>query len=98
MTMTSEMLPDSDRRKAGRFEQHVQTVMISIVTGAIVFAAQYVYSDSREKAVLQTQLEVLTAQVIEMRSDLRALQSAYATKTDVKELELRIRQLERSVK
>jgi hypothetical protein len=76
-------------------ERHIQTVLISIVTGAIVFAANYFYNDNRSKAVAQTQLEVLTSQVIEMRADLRAMQHSYVRRDEYKELEVRVRDIER---
>lgn len=85
-----------DRRSTANLERHVQTILISLCTGALFFAANYVYSDNRTKAVQQTQLEVLTAQVIEMRTELRALQSAYARRDELKELDVRLRQLERT--
>ena len=59
-----------ERRYVGNMERHVQTILISIITGSIVFAANYVYSDSRDKAVQQTQLQVLTSQVIDQVKDL----------------------------
>jgi predicted mannosyl-3-phosphoglycerate phosphatase (HAD superfamily) len=76
-------------------ERHFQTILISIITGAIIFAANYFYNDNRGKAVQQTQLEVLTAQVIEMRADLRALQTNYVKREELKDIDARIRELER---
>ncbi len=77
-------------------ERHLQTILISFITGSILFAANYFYTDNRGKAVQQTQLEVLTAQVMEMRADLRALQANYAKTTEVEKLEARVRALEMS--
>lgn len=92
-------MPDSsteDRRdKGATLERHIQTILISVVTGALMFAANYFYNDNRSKAVQQTQLEVLTAQVIEMRADLRAMQTSYVRREEYKELEQRLRELER---
>jgi Tfp pilus assembly protein PilN len=76
-------------------ERHIQTILISVITGALMFAANYFYNDNRSKAVQQTQLEVLTAQVIEMRADLRALQDRYVKREELKELELRVREVEK---
>lgn len=84
----------SERRSAANMERHFQTVLISIVTGSIIFSANYFYTDNRSKAVQQTQLEVLTVQVIEMRADLRALQTNYVKRDEIKELEARVRELE----
>lgn len=90
--------PDSElheRRSHVTLERHIQTILISVCTGALFFAANYVYTDNQSKAVQKTQLEALTVQVIEMRSDLKALQVNYARRDELKELELRIRQIER---
>lgn len=83
-----------ERRHTGNLERHVQTILISIITGSIVFAANYVYNDSKDKAIQQTQLQVLTSQVIEMRAEVRALQGNYVKVDQVKELEQRVRALE----
>lgn len=88
-------MPDlPERRKVGTIERHVQTILISIITGAILFVANYVFNDSKEKAVQGTQLEVLTRQVIEMRADIRSLQTDYASRTEVRALDERVRKLE----
>lgn len=83
-----------ERRKVGTVERHVQTILISIITGAILFVANYVFTDSKEKAVQGTQLEVLTRQVIEMRADIRSLQTDYASRTEMRALDERVRKLE----
>lgn len=87
--------PDSTESRASAIERHIQTILITVITAALIFAANYFYSDNRQKAVAQTQLEVLTAQVIEMRADLRALQNNYMKREDYKELDLRLRDIER---
>lgn len=86
----------SELKRDGNQERYIQTILISVITGSIGFAANYVYSDSRDKAVQQTQLQVLTSQVIEMRAEVRALQGTYVRREEIKELEQRVRQLERS--
>lgn len=75
-------------------ERHVHTILISLITGAILFAANYFYNDNRSKAVQQTQLEVLTAQVIEMRADLRSMQNTYVKREEYRDLETRVRSIE----
>ena len=75
-------------------ERHFQTILISLITGAILFAANYFYNDNRSKAVQQTQLEVLTAQVIEMRADLRSMQNTYVKREEYRDLETRVRSIE----
>lgn len=87
-----------DRRMIGNLERHIQTVLISIATGALIFAANYFYNDNREKAVAKSQLEVLTVQVLEMRNDIRSLQSNYVKADEVRELQRRVLELERRQK
>ena len=84
-----------ERRTSANLERHFQTILITIITGAVMFAAQYVYNDDRSKAVQQTQLEVLTTQVIEMRADIKAMQANYVRREEFKELDIRLRALER---
>ena len=85
--------------RSTKFEMHVQTILISIITvvitGALMFSANYFYTDNQSKAVQKTQLEMLTGQVIEMRADLRSLQTNYVKREEYKELELRMRDMER---
>ncbi len=85
-----------ERRSHIALERHIQTILISVCTGALFFAANYVYTDNQSKAVQKSQLEALTVQVIEMRADLKALQTNYARRDELKELEIRVRQLERN--
>ena len=87
-----------ERRSHANLERHLQTILISLCTGALLFAANYFYTDNRSKAVQQTQLEVLTVQVIEMRADLRALQTNYVKRDELKELDARVRELEQRVR
>lgn len=60
--------------------QHIQTILVSIITGSIVFAATYFFNDKAEKAVFTQQLSTLTQQVIELRADIKAMQGNYVTK------------------
>lgn len=84
-----------ERRGYATVERHIQTILVSLCTGALFFMVSYVYNTNEAKAVQKTQLEALTVQVIEMRADLKALQTNYARRDELRELELRIRQLER---
>lgn len=88
-------MAEIERRTDVNVERHLQTVLISIITGAIVFAANYIYNDNKQKGVQQTQLEVLTTQVIELRADVRAFQSNFVRREEYNELKERIRELER---
>lgn len=89
------MLEKSPKSEPGTVERHIQTVLISVVTGSLIFAANYFYSDNRDKAVSKSQLEVLTVQVLEMRNDIRSLQSNYVKAEEVRDMQRRVLELER---
>lgn len=86
-----------DRRSAANMERHVQTILISIITGAIFFAGSYFFTDTDAKATQRTQLATLTTQVIELRADIRAMQNSYVQKADFVELEIRLRRAEERI-
>ena len=81
-------------RPPGALERHVQTLLLSVSTAALLFAANYFYEDNRRKAVMAAQLDALTTQVVEMRSDMRALQGSYVRRDELRDLEARVRALE----
>jgi hypothetical protein len=83
---------------SSRLESHIQTILISIITAALVFAATYFYNDNKEKAVSKSQLEVLTVQVFEMRADVKSLQLNVVRPDEVRDLQRRMLDLERSIK
>ena len=91
--MTESIVIEKERSVAA-IERHIQTILIAVITGALFFSANYIFTDTRSKGVQQTQLEVLTSQVIEMRGDLRSLQNNYVRRDELKEIEIRVRTIE----
>lgn len=94
--------PPVERRAAANLERHIQTIMIALIVGGLTFAASYFYSDNREKGESRAQIQILTTQVIELRADVKAMQSGFARRDEfdklesrVVELDARIRSLER---
>lgn len=81
-----------------RLASYIQTILISIITAALVFAATYFYNDNKEKALSKSQLEVLTVQVFEMRADVKSLQLNVVRPGEVRDLQHRVLDLERAVK
>jgi len=79
-------------------EKHIQTILVSLITGAIVFASSYVFNDKSDKAVLASQLQSISTQVAELRSEVRGIQANFATKDSYTDHENRIRALERRAK
>lgn len=76
-------------------ERHLQTILITIITGSIVFAANYFFTDKESKAILLTNLSNLTSQVGEVRAELRVMREQQAKQTYVDDIERRVRELER---
>lgn len=83
---------------SSRLENHIQTILISIITAALVFAATYFYNDNKDKALNKSQLEVLTVQVFEMRADVKSLQLNVVRPDEVRDLQRRVLDLERAMK
>lgn len=90
--MSADDHPPAGRRSL--IEQHIQTILIAVITGALFFAANYMFSDNEARGVQQGQLRVLTDQIIEMRGELRSLQNNYVRREEFKELETRLRSVE----
>ncbi|MDO8385099.1 MAG: hypothetical protein Q7T13_01700 [Polaromonas sp.] len=79
-------------------ERHLTTIIVSLATGAIVFSASYFFTDKADKAVLTNQLQSISIQVAELRTEVRGIQSNFATKDSHNDHEVRIRALEKRVK
>lgn len=92
------MTEPKDPSKSGVIERHIQTILISIVTAALLFAANYIYSDNKDKAIVKSQLEMLTVQVLEMRSDVKLIQSSVVRRDELSDVQHRILDLERRAK
>lgn len=83
---------------SSRLENPIQTILISIITAALVFAATYFYNDNKDKALNKSQLEVLTVQVFEMRADVKSLQLNVVRPDELRDLQRRVLDLERAMK
>jgi hypothetical protein len=91
------MADQIERRGLGNMERHLQTILITFITGSIVFAANYFFTDKESKAVLLTNMNHITAQVAEIRADIRTMRQEQASKAKVDELEARLRAVETSL-
>lgn len=89
--------PAVERRNTGTMERHIQTLLITFITGSVMFAANYFFTDKESKAVLLTNLTHLTAQVSEIRTDIRIMRAEQAKQSQVDDLERRLRDLEKSM-
>lgn len=78
-------------------ERHIQTILIAFITGSVAFAANYFFTDKESKAILLTNLTHLTSQVNEIRTDIRTLRNEQASKSQVDDIERRLREVERAI-
>jgi hypothetical protein len=78
-------------------EKHVQTILISLITGSIVYAFSYFLADKSDKAILTTQLQAISVQVAELRTEVRSNSTNFATKENIADHEARLRIVERKV-
>jgi len=85
------------KERSATLERHVQTILVSLLTGAVMFAASYLFSDTSSKATSKVQLEVLTAQVVQLRVDIKALETSYVRRDDFAAQDARVRVLEANV-
>lgn len=95
-----QLSQDSTKQNESRFvafERHLQTVLVTFMAGAVMFAANYFFSDTSSKATSKVQLEMLTSQVVQLRVDIKALEVSYVRRDDFSRQEDRVRQLENSV-
>jgi Tfp pilus assembly protein PilN len=75
-------------------ERHFQTIILSLATAAILFTSSFVYTTRAEVSVMQAQITVLSNQILELRADIKAMQSMYVLKEDFHNLENRFREHE----
>lgn len=83
-----------ERRGSANIERHIQTIMVSLATGGIMFSAGFFFKDVGEKAATRAQLEALVVQVNELRTDVKELRSSFVRRDEFMDHESRIRQLE----
>ena len=93
----ADMAESQDRRSLGNVERHFQTLAITFISAGVLFAGNYFFTDKESKAVLLTNVAHLTRQIDEMRIDVRTMRAEQASKVQVAEMELRLRELERVV-
>ena len=72
-----------DRREepvARTLERHVQTVLVSIITGGILFTAAFTFNTHADMRLVTARLEDLSTQVTELKADIKNGQSVLNNK------------------
>lgn len=87
-----------DRAKRSVLEQHAQSVLLAVITAAVLFSGGFVMQVREDSVRISTQLALLTAEMTALRAQLAVMQSNYIGRDDFRDHEARIRQLEKDAK
>lgn len=99
MSQDSGPVPlEGGRSKRSIIEQHAQSVLLVVISSALVYSGTFVVGAREDAVRTQTQLAALTQEVAAVRAQLAALQANYTTREDYRDHEMRLRQIESRVR
>lgn len=75
-------------------EQHAQSVLLAVITAALIYSGSFVLQAREDSVRTAAQLATLTSEVAALRVALTGMQSNYTNREDYRDHEVRIRQLE----
>jgi len=85
-----------EKAKRSILEQHAQSVLLAVITAAVLFSGSFVVQVREDSVRIATQLTLLTGEVAALRAQLAVLQSNYIGRDDFRDHEGRIRELEKA--
>lgn len=88
----------SSRRKGSIIEQHAQSVLLAIITAALIYSGTFVVQAREDSVRSAAQLAALTTEVAALRAQLAVMQANYVGRDDFRDHEARLRHLERGAK
>lgn len=86
--------PDTPPKRS-LIEQHAQSVMLAVVTAAVLYSGSFVVQAREDSVRLAAQMASLTAEVSAMRAQIAVMQGNYMSREDYRDHEARIRHLEK---
>lgn len=89
---------EATRRKGSIIEQHAQSVLLAIITAALIYSGTFVVQAREDSVRSAAQLAALTTEVAALRAQLAVMQANYVGRDDFRDHETRLRHLERGVK
>lgn len=92
-TTTLTTAVENTAQKSG-IERHAQTILISVITAAILFSATFIYNSNASLTVLTTRVEYMTKAISKLEAKLDEMNNNYVQKEDFNDLEKRVRVLE----
>jgi Tfp pilus assembly protein PilN len=87
------MSDDIQEIKRG-FEVNFSSIMTSLILGAIIFSAAYLFNNKSETAILSTQIAILQTTIAELRNDVKTIQANSIRRDEFDELKRRVYALE----
>lgn len=75
-------------------EQHAQSVLLAVITAALIYSGSFVLQAREDSVRTAAQLAALTSEVAALRVALTGMQGNYTNREDYRDHEVRIRQLE----
>lgn len=82
--------------KRSLIEQHAQSVLLAVITAAVLYSGSFVVKAREDAVLLAAQMSSLTTEVAAMRAQIVVMQGNYVLRDDFRDHENRIRQLERA--
>lgn len=79
--LSSEHKNDVDSETKGSLERHAQTILIALITGALAFTANFVYSSNESLGKIQLQVDYLSKSMIKLEAKIEEMSSRYVDKT-----------------
>lgn len=81
-------------RKSSLIERHLQSVLLALITAALLYSGSFVVQAREDAVRTAAQLAALTSEVAGLRSQLGVMQGSYVQRDDWKDHESRLRHLE----
>lgn len=88
------MAIDSGTTKAQTWERHGQSLLLALITSALVFTAKTLFDSNAMQATLVARIEALSNQVARLEGAVTSMQAQYVTRAEFSIHEQRIQGLE----
>lgn len=81
-------------RKGSLIERHFQSVLLALITAALLYSGSFVVQAREDAVRTAAQLTALTTEVSGLRAQLAVMQGSYVQRDDFRDHESRLRHLE----
>lgn len=88
------MAEEVTERKSSLIERHLQSVLLALVTAALLYSGSFVVQAREDAVRTSSQLSALTSEVAGLRAQLAVMQGSYVQRDDFRDHESRLRHLE----